>query len=105
MALQHTFDLGGMGALTLGGDASHRSRTWLSVDNRPNLSQDAYTLFGLFGTWDSPDYRWQVRAGVRNLTDEVYATEGQEFSSVGNIQTIYYGMPRNWSVSVRFNFL
>ena len=31
-------------------------------------------------------------------------TEGQEFSSVGNIQTAYYGMPRNWYVSLRYNF-
>ncbi|VXB56425.1 Iron complex outermembrane recepter protein [Luteimonas sp. 9C] len=104
VALQHTFPLGGNGALTLGGDASYRDDVWLSVDNRPNLKQDAYTLFGLFGVWDSPQYTWQVRAGVRNLGDEVYKTDGQEFSSVGNIQTAYYGMPRNHYVSVRYNF-
>lgn len=104
VALQHSFDLGGSGALTVGGDVSYRSETWLSVDNRENLSQDAYTLLGLFGVWDSPGYDWQVRAGVRNLTDEVYKTEGQEFSSVGNIQTAYFGLPRNYYLSVRYNF-
>ncbi|MCR6662130.1 MAG: TonB-dependent receptor [Luteimonas sp.] len=104
LALQHTFDLGDSGALTIGGDASYRSETWLSVDNRPGLMEDGYTLFGLFGAWDSPQYAWQVRAGVRNLTDEVYKTEGQEFSSVANIQTVYYGPPRNWYLSVRYNF-
>ena len=46
----------------------------------------------------------QVRAGVRNLTDKTYKVEGQEFASVGNIQTAYYGWPRNWYVSVRYNF-
>lgn len=104
LALQHTFALGDSGALTIGGDASYRSDTWLSVDNRPNLMQDAYTTFGVFGSWDSPQYKWQVRAGVRNLTDEVYKTDGQEFSSVGNIQTVYYGMPRNYYMSVRYTF-
>jgi len=104
IALQHTFGLGDSGALTIGGDASYRDDTWLSVDNRPNLMQDAYTLYGLFGTWDSPQYAWQLRAGVRNLTDEVYKTDGQEFSSVANIQTAYYGMPRNYYLSVRYNF-
>jgi iron complex outermembrane receptor protein len=104
LALQHTFQLGGRGSLTLGGDVSYRDDTWLSVDNRPGLMQDAYTLVGLFGVWDSPQYAWQVRAGVRNLTDEVYKIEGQEFSSIGNIQTAYYGMPRNWYLSVRYNF-
>ena len=104
MALQHAFPLGDNGTFTVGGDVSYRSETWLSVDNRENLSQEAYSLVGLYGIWDSPEYVWQVRAGIRNATDEVYMTEGQEFSSVGNIQTAYYGMPRNAYVSVRYNF-
>jgi iron complex outermembrane receptor protein len=104
LALQHTFDLGEAGGITFGADAAYRSRTWLSVDNRPALSQAGYTLFGMFGSWDSSDYAWQVRAGVRNLGDRKYKTEGQEFSSVGNIQTVYYGAPLNGYVSVRYNF-
>ena len=104
VALQQGFSLGDAGNIGIGVDASYRSRTWLSVDNRDVLSQGAYTLFGVFGVWDSPQYVWQVRAGVRNLTDEVYKTEGQEFASVGNIQTAYYGLPRNWYLSVRYNF-
>lgn len=104
IALQQGFSLGGAGNLGVGVDASYRSKTWLSVDNREVLSQGAYTVLGAFGVWDSPQYTWQVRAGVRNLTDEVYKTEGQEFASVGNIQTAYYGLPRNWYMSVRYNF-
>ncbi|WP_024890785.1 TonB-dependent receptor [Luteimonas huabeiensis] len=104
LALQHAFALPNGATLSLGGDVSYRSRTWLSVDNRDNLSQDAYALVGLFGVWDSPQLRWQLRAGVRNLTDKTYMVEGQEFASVGNIQTAYYGWPRNWYVSARYNF-
>ncbi|MGE8232874.1 MAG: TonB-dependent receptor [Stenotrophomonas sp.] len=104
VALQHVFSLGDNGSLTFGGDVSYRSETWLSVDNRKVLSQDAYTLLGAYGVWDSSQLTWQVRAGVRNLTDKQYKTEGQEFASVGNIQTAYYGLPRNWYVSVRYNF-
>ncbi len=104
VALQHGFPLANGGMVSVGGDVSYRSDTWLSVDNRPNLSQDAYTLVGAYGVWDSPQYVWQVRAGVRNLTDRTYKVEGQEFASVGNIQTAYYGWPRNWYVSVRYNF-
>ncbi|WP_407351842.1 TonB-dependent receptor [Luteimonas sp. R10] len=104
IALQQGFPLGNGGMVSVGGDVSYRSRTWLSVDNRDSLSQDGYTLVGLYGVWDSPQYVWQVRGGVRNLTDETYKVEGQEFASVGNIQTAYYGWPRNWYVSVRYNF-
>jgi iron complex outermembrane receptor protein len=104
VALQHVFSLGDNGNLTFGGDVSYRGDTWLSVDNRAVLSQDAYALVGAYGVWDSAQMAWQVRAGVRNLTDKQYKTEGQEFASVGNIQTAYYGLPRNWYVSVRYNF-
>lgn len=104
VALQHGFSLADGSTFSIGADASYRSETWLSVDNRPGLVQDAYTLVGLYGVWDSADAKWQARAGVRNLTDEVYKTDGQEFSSVGNIQTAYYGMPRNWYASLRYNF-
>ena len=104
VAIQHSFELANGSLLTFGGDVSHRSETWLSVDNAPGLSQGAYTLAGLFGVWDSSDGRWQLRAGVRNLTDEVYKTDGQEFSSIGGIQTAYYGAPRNYYASLRYNF-
>ena len=104
LAAQHSFFLGNGGVITLGGDVSYRDDVWLSVDNREVLKQDAYTLVGLFGVYDTPGGSWQLRAGVRNLTDELYKTDAQEFSSVGNIQTAYYGMPRNYYVSARWNF-
>lgn len=104
LGIQHLFSLGDSGNLTIGGDVSYRDDTWLSVDNRDVLMQKAYTVVGAYGVWDSPQLTWQVRAGVRNLTDKVYMTEGQEFASVGNIQTAYYGLPRNWYVSVRYSF-
>ncbi|RZJ00852.1 MAG: TonB-dependent receptor [Rubrivivax sp.] len=104
VAVQHSIPLEKAGTLAFGGDVSYRSRTWLSVDNRDVLSQGAYTVVGVYGVWDSPQYAWQVRAGIRNLTDETYMIEGQEFASVGNIQTAYYGLPRNWYVSLRYNF-
>jgi iron complex outermembrane recepter protein len=102
--LTHTIGLSNGSSLTFGGDASYRDKAWLSVDNRDVLTQDAFTLVGLFGVWDSADTTWQARVGVRNLTDEVYKTDAQEFASVGNIQTAYYGMPRNWYASIRYNF-
>ncbi len=104
VALHHNFLMANGSGLGVGGDVSYRGKTWLSVDNRDALSQDAYTLVGLYSIWDSPQYVWQVRAGVRNLTDKTYKVEGQEFASVGNIQTAYYGWPRHWYASVRYNF-
>lgn len=104
LAATQTFSLGDGSALTFGGDYSYRTETWLSVDNYDALSQKNYGLVGLFGIYDSADGHWQFRTGVKNLTDRVYKTDGQEFSSVGNIRTAYYGEPRNWYVSARYNF-
>ena len=103
-AVSHPFMLANGATLVLGGDASYRAETWLSVDNRPGLVQEAFTLVGLFGSYDSPDGNWQLRAGVRNAGDEVYKTDAQEFSSVANIQTAYFGAPRNWYATFRYNF-
>jgi iron complex outermembrane recepter protein len=41
---------------------------------------------------------------VKNLTKSVYLTDAQEFSSVGNIQTAYYGDPRTFTATVGFRF-
>ena len=104
LAATQAFSLGDGSAITIGADWAWRGETWLSVDNYAALSQKAYSVTGLFGIFDSANGQWQVRAGVRNLGDKVYKTDGQEFSSVGNIRTAYYGMPRNWYANVRFNF-
>ncbi|HET6432181.1 TonB-dependent receptor [Dyella sp.] len=104
LAATQSFNLPDGGALTFGGDLSYRTETWLSVDNYAALSQKNNTLVGLFGIYDSADGHWQFRTGVKNLTNRVYKTDGQEFSSVGNIRTAYYGMPRNWYFSARYNF-
>ncbi len=49
VALAQTFSLADGSALTVGADASYRSSTWLSVDNRDGLRQKAYVVSGLFG--------------------------------------------------------
>ena len=104
LAASHSFYLSGGSVITLGGDVSYRDDTWLSVDNREVLKQDAYSLLGAYAIWDSADGSWQARLGVRNLSDKLYKTDAQEFSSVGNIQTAYYGWPRQIYAAVRWNW-
>ena len=96
--------LGAAGNVTLGADASYRDKAWLSVDNRDVLTQDAYWLVNAFATWRSSDGKLHATIGGKNLTDEVYKTDAQEFSNVANIQTAYYGAPRTWSVTVGVSF-
>jgi len=84
--------------------ANYRDAMWLSVENKPALTEDDYWVLDAIVSWISQDSRWTVRGGIKNLTDEVYRVEGQEFSSVGGIQTAYYGNPQTWTVSLEYRY-
>jgi iron complex outermembrane receptor protein len=100
----YEFGLGDRGSLTFAADMMYRTKSWLSVDNREVLTQDAFALMNVLASWQSESKTWRASAGVKNVTDEVYKTDAQEFSSVGNIQTAYYGDPRTWQVTVGYSF-
>ncbi|MEJ2400277.1 MAG: TonB-dependent receptor [Xanthomonadales bacterium] len=84
--------------------ANYRDAMWLSVENVPALTEDSYWVMDALVSWVSEDGRWTVSGGVKNLGDEVYKVEGQEFRSVGGIQTAYYGNPRTWTIGFDYRF-
>jgi len=107
LAGAYEFDLGDFGGLTVGAQARYKSEFALSVDNTdtlgnryPGLWQEDFWLFDARLVWESNDGRFTAGLYGRNLTDEVYKTDAQEFSSVGGIQTAYYGAPRTFSFTV-----
>jgi iron complex outermembrane receptor protein len=77
---------------------------WLSVENVLPLTEDDYWVLDAFASWVSADGRWTLTAGVKNWADKEYRIEGQEFRSVGNIQTAYYGNPRTYTFTVDFRY-
>ncbi len=101
----YDIDLSSMGTLTLAGSARFRSRMALAIDNTPTNSdveipgmfQDDYWLYDASITWRPTDILSVALVG-RNLSDEVYKTDAQEFSSVGGIRTAYFGAPRTVNV-------
>ncbi|GLR46699.1 TonB-dependent receptor [Sphingomonas astaxanthinifaciens] len=109
---QYGFDLGSAGSITLGGQSRYRSRTALAVDSTyvvgnvgttnivPGLFQKAYWLYDARVVWDDPSKRFSVGVYGNNLTDKAYKTDAQEFSSVGQIRTVYYGAPRTWQLKL-----
>ncbi|ODP39068.1 TonB-dependent receptor [Sphingomonas turrisvirgatae] len=104
LASDYAIPLGNAGSLTLGGDARFVDKHYLSIDNRPGLIEDGYWLVNAFVQFDAAGGKYYLRGGVKNLTKSIYKTDGQEFSSIGNIQTAYYGDPRTWSVTAGFRF-
>jgi iron complex outermembrane receptor protein len=104
LGTDYAIPLGTAGTLTVGGDARFVDKHFLSVDNRPGLTEPGYWLANAFVQYDAPGGKYYLRGGVKNLGNALYRTDGQEFSSVGNIQTVYYGDPRTWSVTAGFRF-
>ncbi len=92
----------GTATLSLGGDLRFVDKHWLSVDNRPGLFENGYWLGNVYAQVDFD--KFYVRGMVKNVADTLYKTDGQEFSSVGNIQTVYYGDPRTWQVTLGVRF-
>ncbi len=97
LGVDYRIPMGGA-TLTLGGDARFVDKQFLSIDNRPGLTEPGYFLGGIYAQVDVGSF--YVRGMVKNVTDSRYRTDGQEFSSVGNIQTVYYGDPRTWNITV-----
>ena len=48
--------------------------------------------------WENASKKLSLGLYGNNLFDKAYKTDGQEFSSVGNIRTVYYGAPRTFTL-------
>jgi iron complex outermembrane receptor protein len=106
----YRIDLPNGQALELNGSARYRSEMALAIDNTvilpgnigtttpiDGLFTDDYWLYDASITWRPTDI-FSVALVGRNLGDEIYKTDGQDFSSVGDIRTVYYGPPRTVSL-------
>jgi iron complex outermembrane receptor protein len=100
----YSFFLSGGSTLNFNAAASYRDSMWLSVDNLDTLWESDYWVLDGFVSWVSQGGRWTVMAGIKNAGDKEYKVEGQEFRSVGNIQTAYYGDPKTYTLSVDWKF-
>ncbi len=111
-AAQYVFELEGGANVTVGGAARYRSRMALAVDNTPTNSavelpgvfQNAYWLYDARVVWNDASDRYSVGVYGQNLSDEVYKTDVQEFSSVGGIRTAYYGAPQTVMVKATVRY-
>lgn len=109
----YDFNLDDVGILTVGGDMNYRGDHWLSVDQSEQLLlpssivapitsafQDGYWLANARVVFAAPDGDWSIGLYGKNLGDEVYKTDFQEFSSVGGIRTAYFGAPQTVTLQI-----
>ncbi|WP_265587515.1 TonB-dependent receptor [Sphingomicrobium arenosum] len=109
---QYSADLGASGTLTFGGQTRYKGEHALAVDNTylgtdeviEGLIQEGYWLSDARIVWENGAGDWSIGLYGNNLTDERYKTDGQEFSSIGNIRTVYYGAPRTFEVKLGYRY-
>jgi iron complex outermembrane receptor protein len=107
----YTIDLPNQNTLVIAADADYRSRMALAVDNTfvgtttqiPGMFQDSYWLYNASLTWNVSDH-FNIALQGRNLSDEVFKTDAQEFSSIGGIRTAYFGAPRTVNLVLTAHF-
>jgi iron complex outermembrane receptor protein len=109
---QYRFGFSDGSGVTVGASARFRSEHALAVDNA-NLTtgaryagmwQDDYWLYDARLLWENSEGNFTFGIVGRNLTDEVYKTDAQEFSSVGGIRTAYYGAPSTWTATLGWRY-
>jgi iron complex outermembrane receptor protein len=109
---QYESNLGSVGFLTLGAQMRYHSQSALAVDNTitptttriEGLFQQGYALFDARLVYETHDRRYSIGVYANNLFDQTYKTDGQEFSSIGSIRTVYYGAPRTFFVRAGVHF-
>lgn len=70
LGAEYAFGLAEAGTLTLRGEAYITDKYNVREFNLPWTVQDGYTQFSAFAIWDSSSEHYQVRAFVKNATDE-----------------------------------
>ena len=92
------------GWVNFGGDASFRSKTYLTVSSSDTLAQDSYELYNAFINFETRDKHWLFTLAGKNLSDEEYKEHAFDLMESFGYQLAYYGAPRTFSLSISYIF-
>jgi len=109
---EYRMDLGSGGSLSARVGYSYQSRVVATTEVVKDpvtlatvqpITQDGYGLLGAGIIWKAND-AWTVSLQGSNLTDKEYRTTGYNLYSALGVHTGFYGPPRQYSLSVRYDF-
>ncbi|KAF1718087.1 TonB-dependent receptor [Pseudoxanthomonas yeongjuensis] len=81
---------------------TYQSEVWPTTDLSPAIRQDGYGLVGAGVIWKVND-AWQFSLQGSNLADKEYRTTGYNIAAYG-VLTGFYGAPRQYTLSARYDF-
>ena len=62
------------------------------------LRQRGYERLNAFVALNGPDNRWELRAGVENLTDQAIRVQGFNLSEFPGVQVGFFSAPRTYDL-------
>ncbi len=90
--------------VVLHGDANHRSSLATEITDSPVLRQRAYTLLNAFVGLRSAKDKWELRAGVQNITDEKVHVQGFNLAEFPGVQLAFYTAPRTYDLRMIYRY-
>ena len=70
---------------------------------KPPITQDGYGLINAGVIWKAND-AWTLSLQGTNLADKEYLTTGYNLNQALGVYSGFYGAPRQYTLSVRYNF-
>jgi len=102
--VEYRTDLANGGNLSARVGYSYQSEVWPTTDLSPVIKQPGYGLVSAGVIWKVND-AWTLSLQGTNLADEEYRTTGYNLVSAGlGVLTGFYGAPRQYSLTARYNF-
>ena len=85
-------------------DGAFRSRTATEITASPLLTQGDYGLLNAFFALGTTDGRWQVQAGMQNLTDHAVRTQGFNLQDFPGVQVNFFAAPRTYDLKLIYRY-
>ncbi|RJG55890.1 TonB-dependent receptor [Sphingobium terrigena] len=96
-------DVGG-GAVSIGGDASWRSKVYGNIRNFDADTIKSYFLANAHIYWLSDDSHYRIGVGVDNIFDKRYRTVTYNLATLCGCNEESYGTPRWWNLKFAYTY-
>ena len=96
----------GSGYLAIQADSIYRSEHFFSLTGLDAVTENGYTLSNVALTYRPENDKWEASAFINNVTDEEYLVQTFDLSTEAafGMTEQYYGKPKWWGLSFRYNF-
>ncbi|RZA33723.1 MAG: TonB-dependent receptor, partial [Lysobacteraceae bacterium] len=101
--VEYRTDLANGGNLSARVGYSYQAEVWPTTDLSPVIRQEGYGLVNAGVIW-KPNATWSFALQGSNLADEEYRTTGYNLDTALGVMTGFYGPPRQYSLTARYDF-